>query len=939
MVTVAEARQQLQAARARIVTREAQIAAAAIPKPTAAQVRQRGRERLQLEQLQRAELGRRKIKAREELIPVKKELSDFEKEVLKAEAVQAERAALQRDIEIAKKAARSTRPEAIFTIQTRRQRKLFRQFQENFQATQARIKSLQAINKVGLKAIFIAGKLVAFEDIVGKERIPIENLQILGKSRLNILKKAGIIQIPEVPTIEISPKIREPVTRRALAPTITTIELPPRKIIGRKITFGQPQKFGESFRKATGSESFTIAVPIRREDGKIRVQDFNFLFEDGKLVRRTPTGTALISEEQFLKVDKRRRDKNPGFTFGDTRLVTPIIEEIPIIPTRQKQLLELEKQGLTPIFVGGKLTGFEDRIGRQNIGVDQLNVIGIDRLRALEREGILTFQEIPISETIDLPPFTPLPQPKSRTLAQKVGNLLVGEEGKSLLRIGLITGVPGASISVAEFNQILRQTGLPGKVAAQFVPETPLEAAFFAGTAGLATAAGLTGKIAKGVLVGVGAATAASPSLPKEERIAGGIIAVAPLVPFLVRKGLRIGGKRGETSLSRFSELEQFFEKRKKQKSDLQNALDDFASQLKIKKVGKKVRDTTLQEKLSLVRKSVNEILKNPDGELRKAQAQGLVRLLKAELGEAKAKSLVNEFIAQEGLALRQESIGRAVVGNLRQESARFFIPLTVKDVKLIEKTTGITPPSVGVRLTPGETKSINTADFVKRQELTLEITTTQNRFKELLVQGAPQKTLERERQRIVNLTLQRSQTNQAFRQRLVQIQLLETRQIQREKLLLKQGLISKQKFQRLVKARARRVKIRGVRRRILFPKLKPIKKKPKVRLKAPPSEFGIFVRKRGKDIKIGTRKTRPSARKFLKKRLTTTLRASGFIVDKTGKKIRPKVTKGFRLSKIDPRRIVEKRGRRLDTKSEVKAIQAAKLKSTPMIKLKRKRK
>ncbi|KKN09626.1 hypothetical protein LCGC14_1044810 [marine sediment metagenome] len=98
------------------------------------------------------------------------------------------------------------------------------------------------------------------------------------------------------------------------------------------------------------------------------------------------------------------------------------------------------------------------------------------------------------------------------------------------------------------------------------------------------------------------------------------------------------------------------------------------------------------------------------------------------------------------------------------------------------------------------------------------------------------------------------------------------------------------------------------------------------------------------KNIKIGTRKTRPSARKFLKKRLTTTLRASGFIVDKTGKKLRPKVTKGFRISKIDRFRIVEKRGRRLDTKSEVKAIQKAraskpKLKSSPMIRMKRKRK
>ncbi len=737
MVTVAEARQQLEA-------RRAEIARAALPTLTAAQIRARTRAGLAAEQLSRQQLEARKEVAREELVPVEAEIERVETAQVAAEA---ERVSLQRDIDLAKKVAQSTKAGAIFSLQTNRQRELFREFQQSFQA-----------------------------------------------------------------------------------------------------------------------------------------------------------GTQ-----------------------------------------RARQLLELNKQGLTPIFVGGKLTGFDDSIGQQNILATELNVIGIDRLKALEKAGVLTFEEIPVSETLNLPAFTPLPEPKSRTIAQKIGNLLVGEEGKSLLRIGLVAGVPGGKITVAQFNQILRQTGLPGKVAAAFIPETPLEAGIFLGTAGLASAAGVTGKIAKGVLIGLGAATAASPSLPKEERIAGGIIAVAPLVPFLVRGGLRIGGKRGQTSISRFGELEEFFAKRKKQKSDLQNALDDFASQLKIKKVGKKVRDTTLQEKLSLVRKSVNEILKNPDAQLRKAQAEGLVKLLKAELGEAKAKTLISEFISQEGLALRQAPIGRTVVGNLRQESARFFIPLTVKDVKIIEKVPGITPPTPRIVLTPQQRSVINIADLQKRQELTVTITNEQNRLRQLISQGASQQTLETQRQRIQNLTLQRSQTNQVVRERLATRQLLETRQIQRQKLLLKQGLISKQKFRRIVKEIARKKRIRK-RIRLPFPKLKPVKKKPKVRLKAPPSEFGIFVRKRGKDIRIGTRKTRPAARKFLKKRLTTTLRASGFITDKTGKKIRPKITKGFRLSKIDPRRIVEKRGRRLDTRSEVKAIQKAKsrkpkLKSAPMIRMKRKRK
>lgn len=87
---------------------------------------------------------------------------------------------------------------------------------------------------------------------------------------------------------------------------------------GRITTFGQPEKFGRSFKKATGSSTFTIAVPIRRTKGKIEVQDFNFLFDNGKLIKVKPTGRAIISENQFLAADLRRRKRNPGFDFGST---------------------------------------------------------------------------------------------------------------------------------------------------------------------------------------------------------------------------------------------------------------------------------------------------------------------------------------------------------------------------------------------------------------------------------------------------------------------------------------------------------------------------------------------------------------------------------------------------------------------------------------------
>lgn len=87
---------------------------------------------------------------------------------------------------------------------------------------------------------------------------------------------------------------------------------------GRITIFGQQEKFARSFKKATGATTFTLAVPIKRTNGKIEVRDFNFLFDNGKLIKAKPTGRAVITENQFLAADLRRRKRNPGFNFGST---------------------------------------------------------------------------------------------------------------------------------------------------------------------------------------------------------------------------------------------------------------------------------------------------------------------------------------------------------------------------------------------------------------------------------------------------------------------------------------------------------------------------------------------------------------------------------------------------------------------------------------------
>ncbi len=141
----------------------------------------------------------------------------------------------------------------------------------------------------------------------------------------------------------------------------------------------------------------------------------------------------------------------------------------------------------------------------------------------------------------------------------------------------------------------------------------------------------------------------------------------------------------------------------------------------------------------------------------------------------------------------------------------------------------------------------------------------------------------------------------QAQRQRQAQLQ----RQIQRER------LAQIQKQVQISKLRAK-----------LKPKLKipvPFKfgeaiKKVTKMVKERPKEFKVFVTKFGKEVEIGIRKTKKEAEKLLRKELFGTLRAGGGIKVE-GKKLKAEEIKldfGFRKSKVDPFKIVEKKERRL---------------------------
>lgn len=94
-----------------------------------------------------------------------------------------------------------------------------------------------------------------------------------------------------------------------------------------------------------------------------------------------------------------------------------------------------------------------------------------------------------------------------------------------------------------------------------------------------------------------------------------------------------------------------------------------------------------------------------------------------------------------------------------------------------------------------------------------------------------------------------------------------------------------------------------------------PIKTAMKKIAKMKPEKFGVFVRKAGKDISIGTFGTLGKAKKELTETLRTTLRASGYIT-KDQKKIKAKELglfgASFRPSFKDPFRVVERKTKRL---------------------------
>ncbi|KKN59066.1 hypothetical protein LCGC14_0546210 [marine sediment metagenome] len=202
----------------------------------------------------------------------------------------------------------------------------------------------------------------------------------------------------------------------------------------------------------------------------------------------------------------------------------------------------------------------------------------------------------------------------------------------------------------------------------------------------------------------------------------------------------------------------------------------------------------------------------------------------------------------------------------------------------------------------------------------------------------------------------QRVKQRQKERQKLVLKQRTETKTIQRgrQRLILRQRLASRLALRQLLRNSLKTgLKLRPRLKRfgvlpppIPFPK-KRVKKKvfKKIPFEISGKSFNVLVRRQGKFKKIASNLPENRAKRRLLKVLDTTLAASGRIIPSNKKPIKKDIKKinipaaTFRrpvpkspLRKKNTFTIIERRSKRLNTRTEVKAIQRAKkLKKIPM--------
>ena len=291
------------------------------------------------------------------------------------------------------------------------------------------------------------------------------------------------------------------------------------------------------------------------------------------------------------------------------------------------------------------------------------------------------------------------------------------------------------------------------------------------------------------------------------------------------------------------------------------------------KQEGKTFREKTTAEKVDTIRKDLNELIQSGD----KKGFNEYYNFLKKIYGEAEAKTLMSEYFAQEGYAITTVKAAKKVSGEIQK-------------TKTVSETLSSTQFSE-----IGKTKT-NVLYSEQSNRFGTTLVTTSPYFREAQMQQA--KTMQNTKQQM------QQKTKQATSQVSSQSSLLETLQ----------RVVPKQtrRFRPQIRQRAEKPK-EPDKIKPIFPELSLPKRLAK-KVEEEPELFEVFTRKFGEDIKIGKARTKEAAVGILKKRIGTTLRASGFI-EKGGVKLKAseiKLGSTFGVSKKDEFRIIEKKTKRI---------------------------
>ncbi|KKN65950.1 hypothetical protein LCGC14_0476530 [marine sediment metagenome] len=654
----------------------------------------------------------------------------------------------------------------------------------------------------------------------------------------------------------------------------------------------------------------------------------------------------------------------------------------------KEQIQTLEEKGLTPIFIDGELRGFEDTLAKQSRTLEQIEPIVIGG--SLVGVSDIRFQltrplKVPVGVEIALPEIPPgVVRPAETNIEQLVRNIkesvpelrfvknedlrkalqttilstgiapLIGTEEflKSKLKKTLAdpTGVfkfrPDQAEPIAELIFNVAEGFVAGAVVgkvvtlirgagARFLPAALTSSTKFTrvtsalGTAGVITLTGAAGiSIAKTfseegqdaailetiglISFGAGFTATGLRSLPQAQK-------EFTQVANILKKAVP-SGKRGE---ARFDELGRFLKKKEGgrfgelaqlDKSEVQEAERALAA---IEKRLARTRDTKEQLKI--------------------------LAEIKKKLKTTQAKENFETFV----LGLIEKDI-------LKLPKIEVLPKIGVKPTKPITVTVPKAQAQTPARLREIQRVSKNKTrnqKRIERSKLTLgqKYKQAQRVATALTIATAPRLTSaqrivasQKQRQKL----LQKQKTQQRTRQRSRQKLLLRQRTTSRTALrqLLRQSFRTGQKLKPLIKPKIP-----------LFPKIPIPKKKKKkpleeiIPIKIKAKSFDVRIRRKGKFITIDKSLPKNRATRKLLRNLDTTLAASGRLVPSNNPPKKKDIQRvnikadSFRLPvKKSPLRkpgvftIIERRNKRLNTRSEVIDIQRSrkiKLKSTPMIK------